>query len=165
MILYPKKYYHRVTDIKLEELQKSQIKGIILDVDNTLIDLNKNLLEGATKWCKNLQENGIKFCIVSNSNSKERVENVAKALNVPFIFWGMKPLKYGIKKAKEKMDLSFPEMAIVGDQIFTDILGGNRCKMYTILVDPISKNEFWITSIKRGIEAKIIKKYKESNKK
>ena len=129
MILYPDFYCNNIKDVDIEKLKENNIKGIILDVDNTLIDLDRKLLEGAEEWCNNLKEQKIKFCILSNSNKKEKVKKVAKLLDIPYIYFGTKPLKRGFKKAKEMLNLPFNELAIIGDQIFTDVIGGNRCKM------------------------------------
>ena len=165
MILYPDFYCNNIKDVDIEKLKENNIKGIILDVDNTLIDLDRKLLEGAEEWCNKLKEQNIKFCILSNSNKKEKVKKVAKLLDIPYIYFGTKPLKRGFKKAKEMLNLPFNELAIIGDQIFTDVIGGNRCKMYTILVEPISTREIFITYIKRGLENKILKQYKRKHQK
>ena len=77
------------------------------------------------------------------------------------MFFGTKPLKRGFKKAKEIVNKDYKNIAIIGDQIFTDVIGGNRCKIYTILVEPISSRELFITSVKRGVENFIIKKYQK----
>ena len=98
MIIYPKTYFNSIKDIDLKFLKKNDLKGLLLDVDNTLIDYNKNILEGAEIWAKELKENGIKLCILSNSNKINKVEMVAKKLNIPFIFFAKNPLKYGFKK-------------------------------------------------------------------
>lgn len=163
MLLYPKAYFDKIQNITIQFLIKNKIKILILDVDNTLIDLDHNLLEGAEEWCNNLKEQNIKFCILSNSNKKEKVKKVAKTLDIPYIYFGTKPLKRGFKKASETLNLPYNELAIIGDQIFTDIIGGNRCKMYTILVEPISTRELYITAIKRGVEHKIIKQYRKKH--
>lgn len=162
MILYPKKYIKSVKEITLELLEQNNIKGIILDVDNTLIDYYKNMPEGILEWCKNMQNKGIKFCIASNSNKKEKVKGVAEKLDIPFIFFAKKPLKMGLNRARDIMDLKSNEVAVVGDQIFTDVLGANRCKMYSILVDPIQEKDIFITIIKRPIENFIKNKYKHN---
>ena len=73
-MLYPKEYLNNVTEITTDFLNQNQLKGVILDVDNTLIDFNKKLLDGVEEWIKELKENGIKFCIVSNSNKVEKVK-------------------------------------------------------------------------------------------
>ena len=165
MLLYPDFYCKNIKDVDIEKLKENNITGIILDVDNTLIDLDRKLLEGAEEWCNNLKEQNIKFCILSNSNKKEKVKKVAKLLDIPYIYFGTKPLKRGFKRASEKLNIDFEHLAIIGDQIFTDIIGGNRCKMFTILVKPISDREIFITAMKRGIENKILDRYKKKNQK
>lgn len=160
MLLYPDFYCKNIKEVTIDKLKENNIKGIVLDVDNTLIDLNHNLLEGAEEWCNNLKKQDIKFCILSNSNNKEKIIKVAKALDIPYIYFGTKPLKRGFKRASDKLNINLENLAIIGDQIFTDVIGGNRCKMYTILVDPISRRELFITAIKRGLENKIIERYK-----
>ena len=119
MIVYPKLYLEKATDITEEMLLENNIKGIILDVDNTLIYYNKDLLaEMLDVWCKNLQQKGIKFCIVSNSNKKEKVKMVADKLDIPYISFGMKPLKRGLNKAKKILGLKNEEIAVVGGAKF-----------------------------------------------
>lgn len=164
MLLYPKLYIENVTKIDLELLNKNNIKGLILDVDNTLIDYDKNPIEGLEKWCENLKKNNIKLCILSNSNKKEKVKNLANKLEIPFIYFAKKPLKSGFKKAKKILEIDNENIGVVGDQIATDVLGANRCKMFSILVKPIAKKDIWITSLKRPIENYIIHKYIEKNK-
>lgn len=164
MILYPNVYLKNVKEITLELLKQNNIKGIILDVDNTLIDYYKNMPEGILEWCKYMQNKGIKFCIASNSNKKEKVKNVAEKLDIPFIFFAKKPLKKGLNKAKDILELKNDEVAVVGDQIFTDVLGANRCKMLSILVDPIEEKDIFITIIKRPIENLIKSNYLKNKK-
>lgn len=164
MLLYPDFCCKNIKEVTVERLEKNNIKGIILDVDNTLIDLKHNLLEGAEEWCKELKKHNIKFCILSNSNNKEKIIKVAKALDVPYIYFGTKPLKRGFKRAQKKLNIEFKNLAIIGDQIFTDVIGGNRCNMYTILVEPIKDRKIFINKIKRKIEHKILEKYNKNKK-
>lgn len=161
MIFYPNIYLNNVREITYELLKENNIKGLILDVDNTLIDYYKNMENGTMEWCMTLKEKGIKFCIASNSNKKEKVKDVAKKLGIPYVYFAKKPLKIGLNKAKKIMKLDNKSVAVVGDQIFTDILGANRCKMFSILVNPIEEKDIFITLIKRPIENYIKKKYKE----
>lgn len=162
MVLYPDLYLNNVKEITYELLQKNNIQGLILDVDNTLIDYYKNMLEGVDKWCKNLKDKKIKFCIASNSNNQKKVSEIAKKLEIPYIFFAKKPLKRGLNKASKIMDLENNKVAVVGDQIFTDVLGANRCKMFSILVEPIEEKDIFITVIKRPIENLIKKKYNKN---
>lgn len=87
MLLYPRLYLESVKQITIQMLEQNNIKGLILDVDNTLIDFDKNMPEGIKEWAYNMKENGIKLCIVSNSNHKEKVENTAKKIEIPYIFF------------------------------------------------------------------------------
>lgn len=158
--LYPNLYLKKVEDITIEALIKNKIKLIILDVDNTLIDYYKNLSESIVKWAKEMKGQGIKLYILSNTNDKTKVENVAQKLDIPYKHFATKPLKRGFKYIQKQTNIKPENIAVVGDQIFTDILGGNRSKMFTILVDPIDEQkEYWYTAWKRPIENKIKRKY------
>jgi len=159
MLVYPNYYCNNVRDVKLEFLQKNNIKGIILDVDNTLIDYYRKFEDGTIEWVNELKKAGMKFCIVSNSNKLDKVSYVAKELDIPYFHFAKKPFKSGFLKAKEKMGLPAENIAAIGDQIMTDVIGSNRCKMFSILVKPIKEQDIWITRLKRPIENKIIENY------
>lgn len=124
MIIYPKAYLENVTKISMEFLTEKGLKAIILDIDNTLIDYDRNLLNGAKNWCNNLKGQGIKFYILSNTNKKEKVEKVSNELDIPYIMFAKKPLKTGFTQIQEKLGLENKQIAVVGDQIFTDIVRG-----------------------------------------
>ena len=115
-----------------------------------MIDYYKVFPKGTKEWVQDLKKEGIKFCILSNSNKLEKVRSVAKQ---------KKPLKVGFFKARKKLGLKSENIAAVGDQIMTDIIGANRCKMFSILVKPIKEKDIFITRIKRPIENHIIKNY------
>ncbi len=159
MILFPDAYLKSVKDINIEFLKKNNIKALILDVDNTLIDYYKKMPQGIKEWCEKLKSEDIKFCILSNSNKKKKVSDVAKILDIPYIYFARKPFKSGFKKAAKLLQIDYKNIAAVGDQIFTDILGANKMKMYSILVQPILERDLLVTRIKRPIENYIIKKY------
>lgn len=164
--LYPNIYLNKVEDITIETLIKNKIKLLILDVDNTLIDYYKNLSENVINWIKEMKGQGIKLYILSNTNDKEKVEKVAKRLEIPYKNFAMKPLKRGFKYIQKETKIKPENIAVVGDQIFTDVLGGNRSKMLTILVEPIdSKKDYWYTAWKRPIEKRIKDKYKTKEEK
>lgn len=159
MDIYPDLYLKSVKNINSTLLKKNSIKGLILDVDNTLIDYNRNLVDGAEKWCNDLKNDGIKCIIVSNSSKKAKVSEVAKKLDVDFIMFAKKPLKSGFKRALDLLDLKPAEVAVVGDQLSTDIIGAKRMKMFSILVEQVGKKDIFITRIKRPIEKAIMNKY------
>ena len=98
--------------------------------------------------------------IVSNTSKQEKASKVAEELGIEYINFAKKPSKGGFLKAKEKFGLNENEIASVGDQIFTDVIGANRCKMKSILVKPVDpERDLWYTKWKRPIEAWIIRKY------
>ena len=165
MNLYPKLYLNNVTEITTQMLNQYQIKGIILDVDNTLIDYDKVLIEGLEQWIDKIKKEKMKLCIVSNSNDKNKVETIAKKLDIPYFYLAMKPLKGGFKKAQELLQLESKNIAVVGDQILTDVWGANRCDMFSILVKPINEKDIFITKIKRPLENKIIEKIEKQQRK
>lgn len=165
MLIYPKHYCNNVREIDIEFLRKNNIKGIILDVDNTLIDYYRNFEEGTIEWVKKLKNDGIKFYIVSNSNKVDKVKYVAETLELPFISFAKKPFKTGFLKAQKAMGLKAENVAAIGDQIMTDVIGSNRCKMFSILVKPINEKDILITKIKRPIEDWIISSYLKKKEK
>ncbi len=163
MILYPQFYLKNVKEISIELLRNNRIKGLILDVDNTLIDIKRNIIKGAKEWCEGLKKQGIRICILSNTNNEEKVKDVAKELEIPYIFFAKKPFKDGFYRAQKLLDIeNSKEIAVVGDQLFTDIIGANRVKMIPILVQPVDKRDLWYTKIKRPIENIFIRRYIKS---
>ena len=165
MILYPNADFKKVSEITVDFLNKNNIKALILDVDNTLIDYYSNLSEETITWAQKLKNNNIKLYILSNSNKRNKVEKIAKKLEIPYKYFAKKPLKSGFLKVQKELKEKNENIATVGDQLFTDVIGGNRCKMFTILVEPINKKDIWITMWKRPIEKFIIKKYKQAKTK
>ena len=161
MLIHPNAYLNNVKEITIEFLKKNDIKALILDVDNTLIDYYKNLSEEVVTWANELKSQGIKLYILSNTNKKEKVEKVAKKLEIPYRNFAKKPSKKGFLIVKEELKIDAKNIGVVGDQIFTDVIGGNRCKMFTILVDPVTEKDYWYTAWKRPLENKIKRKLKE----
>lgn len=164
MRLYPNQHFEKVEQITIQFLEKNNIKALILDVDNTLIDYNRTMKESVIQWAKDLKKQGIKLYILSNTNHKEKVEEVANKLEVPYRNLAKKPLKVGFLKVQKELQERPENIAVVGDQIFTDVIGGNRCNMYTILVDPINPKDFWYTAWKRPLENKIKERYQQKTK-
>lgn len=161
MLLYPNAYIKKVEEITIEFIQKNKIKALILDMDNTLIDRKQNLAESIIKWAKDLKGQGTKLYILTNSNRQEKVKRISKELGIPYKIFAMKPLKKGFLKVQKELKEEPEHIAVVGDQIFTDIIGGNRCKMFTILVEAIDEKDFWYTAWKRPIERKIKENYQK----
>ena len=154
--LYVKSVYH----INLEDLRQRGIKAIIADLDNTLVAWDVPLpSERLFQWLKGVQDSGFSVFIVSN-NAKDRVQKFAEAFGVPAISKAVKPRRKAFRAACEAMGVTPDETAVVGDQIFTDVLGGNRMGLYTILVVPVSGKEFIGTKIVRTVERFVLRKLK-----
>ncbi len=164
MNIYPDIYVKSVLDITYEMLQNKNIKGLILDVDNTLINYYEQMVDGADTWCEKLKNRGIEFCIVSNSHKKEKVRRVAEKLKIPYINFAKKPFKKGFITASKIMKVNPENIATVGDQLLTDVLGGNNCNMISILVEPVEKKEMILTAIKRPIERIMLNRYLKKQK-
>ena len=165
MLLYPKMLLNSVAEITPELLKKNSIKAIILDVDNTLINIKQELSENVKNWVKLMKQNNIKLYILSNTNDKQKVGKVSTALDIPYVYLAKKPFKKGFLKVQNILQEKPENIAAVGDQIFTDVIGGNRCKMFTILVEPIQKKEYWYTRWKRPIENVVKNKFKKKQAK
>lgn len=160
MIFYPKSYFNKIVDIDVNFFIENNIKAVLLDIDNTILDKRHNMVQGLEEWVKTLKENNIKICILSNTNKKKKAQNLSDKLDVPFIYFAKKPLKFGFKKAKKILEIEDNKtIAVIGDQVLTDVFGANRCKMYSILVKPLKKEDIFVTKINRLIEKQILKSY------
>jgi len=161
-LLFPDLIVDSIEDISLEILNQNNIKGLILDIDNTLVAWDiKEADERSMKWIEYLKNNGISICLVSN-NTEDRVVKFNENLKLYAIHAANKPMKAPFIKALKHLKLRPEETAVVGDQIFTDVLGGNRLNMFTILVTPISQKEFPFIKVKRFFEKYILKQYYKS---
>ena len=161
MILYPNLLLNSVTEITEHLLKQNNIKALILDVDNTLINIEQKIPEKIKNWVTEMKKAKIKLYILSNTNDKQKVEKVSNYLDIPYQNLAKKPFKSGFLKVQEKLNEKTENIAAVGDQIFTDVIGGNRCNMFTILVEPIQKKEYWYTAWKRPIENLIKNSFKK----
>lgn len=159
MLLKPDIKLHGITDITVELLNKNNIKALLLDVDNTMSTHHGTILtEGLLEWIAKMQESGIKLMVLSNSKRK-RIEPFAARIGLPFISLGCKPLPTGYLRGVKALKEKRKDVAIVGDQIFTDILGGNAVGVKTILLTPIKLEDGWSFKVRRKLEKKLYKKY------
>ncbi|NMA54661.1 MAG: YqeG family HAD IIIA-type phosphatase [Firmicutes bacterium] len=151
-LLCPQLFLRSVFDLPVSQLKDRGIRGLIFDLDNTLLYWNSCEVTGdARKLFRQLEHEGFLSCLVSN-NKKTRVESVAQVLNLPAISKARKPSRRAFRQALATLGTSAKETAVVGDQLFTDVLGGNRMGLYTVLVKPLSKTEFIGTRLMRYIE-------------
>ncbi len=163
MLLKPKIKVERVTDITPQILKKYDINALILDVDNTLSTHHGQILtDGLLEWIELMKQNGIFLTVLSNSKEK-RVKPFAEKINLEYISLGLKPLPFGYLRAMKRYSLKRKNTAIVGDQIFTDILGGNLVGIKTVLLTPIKLEDGWSFKLRRRLEKLIFKLYRIKN--
>ncbi|GBF34208.1 hydrolase [Desulfocucumis palustris] len=162
-LLYPNLYVGSVHHIDIDSLAVMGIRGLLFDLDNTVVPRDVDDFSAEIKdWFGRLEARGFKMCFVSN-NGPRRLQNLTGALGLPFVCRAVKPRKKPFLKAMETIGTSQKETAVIGDQIFTDILGGNRLGLFTILVTPMPGKEYWATElINRRLERFIIKRLKRN---
>ena len=139
MILpYPYKTYTKVSDISLGELKEMKIKGIILDIDGTLMKTkDKWPTDEVMGWLESLKKGGILIYVLSNNKHPERVKGFAENLGANWTYLAKKPFKKGFYRAAADLDLEHSEIGVIGDQIFTDMLGARLCGMKGLIVDSL----------------------------
>lgn len=153
---YPKEYIWSLSRIGPEFFIHKGIKGVILDLDNTIIPWRSGIMEPhMADLLKQFLQSGLRLCVVSNALSN-RVERLLEPLGIPGIARAVKPRRKAFRAALNIMGTTKEETAVVGDQIFTDIFGGNRLGLYTVLVVPMSKKEFMGTKIVRILEKTLL---------
>jgi len=126
-----------ITDIPLDELKERGIRGLLFDLDNTITEWQKDeVTERNKQWLHDLREQGFSICIVSN-NHAPRVKRVAEQLGLPCLHSAAKPRRKSYWQAAALLKLAPQQLAMVGDQLLTDVLGGNIYGVKTVLAKPI----------------------------
>ena len=157
----PDEFAKDIFHIKADALKERGIKGIITDLDNTLVawdcpEATPEIIE----WLVGMQDAGIRVTIVSNNNHL-RVNAFSEPLQIPFVAKANKPLGGAFRRALKLMGTGKEETVVIGDQLLTDIFGGNRRGLHTILVVPVATSDAKITSFNRKLEAKIMGRLKQ----
>jgi uncharacterized protein len=152
----PNEHVKSILDIRPEELKEKGIKGIITDLDNTLVEWDRpNATPQLIKWFDEIKKYNILVTIVSNNN-EERVKAFSDPLQIPFIFRARKPMMPAFHRALSKMGIKKDEAVVIGDQLLTDVLGGNRSGFHTILVVPVAQTDGFFTKFNRFAERQIL---------
>lgn len=161
-MLKPHHILNCITDITVGFLKENNITALLLDVDNTMSVAhgNKTLREGLPEWLSHMRENGIALIILSNAK-KERAKRFADSVGLPVVGLAAKPLPFGYLKAAKLCGAKRKNVAMVGDQIFTDVMGGRLAGVKTILVTDITHEDKLNFKIKRNLEKKLLKRWKK----
>ena len=142
--LIPNRMTEKVSDLTPEYLQQAGIRFLMMDFDNTIVPYTADKpTEETEQWLRDLQTSEIGICVVSNSK-KQRVVHFCKERNIPCITHSRKPFSKGIRQCMERFGLEPSSTALVGDQIYTDVLGANAAGIGSVLVRPIHLHNIWL---------------------
>lgn len=156
---YPSRYYESAYDIEYEKLFSEGFRGIIFDVDNTLVEHGAPITDKVRNLFTSLHDMGYETCIISN-NSEARVKPLADKAGSKYVSKAGKPSPVNYIKAIELMGCRRDNVFFVGDQIFTDVWGANRAGIKSFLVKPIDKREEIQIVLKRYLEKIVLYFYK-----
>jgi HAD superfamily phosphatase (TIGR01668 family) len=158
-LLTPHLQLGSVLDLDAIQLHSFDLQGLLLDVDSTLKDHGAQMFSDPVQgWVKALRSDGIRLCLLSNGKP-HRIGALARQLDLPFVPLAFKPLPLGCLRALKKLGLSPHRAAMVGDQLFADILAGRLAGLFTILVRPTSLAEPWFTRLKRPLERCLLRRW------
>lgn len=139
-----------LTDVDLGELYAQGKKLLLVDVDNTLVEWrSEEIPQSTVDWINHAHELGMKVCVLSNTRHKERLHRLAGRLSIDYLLGKFKPSRFMYHKALEKFGFSAEEAIMVGDQIFTDILGANRSGIEAIWVRQMAPKDLILTKVSR----------------
>ncbi len=159
---FPNRYVDSVYHLPLDEFKKNNITALLFDIDNTLAPYDVACAdEKLIAHFAALTKMGFKLCALSN-NKEKRVSVFCASLSIPYVYSAGKPRLGGITAAIKKLETPNEHVAMIGDQVFTDVWCGNRKGLFTVLVKPVSVKDEWVTKIKRGIERQVIARYLKS---
>jgi HAD superfamily phosphatase (TIGR01668 family) len=155
-MILPHEYLSSALLLDAASLKQRGIEGLLLDIDGTLKDFTApSVPPAAVHWLRQLREAGVRLCLYSNGR-QARIARIAAELDLPYIAEAMKPWPQGCRRGLAALGLPAERVAVVGDQIFADILAGRLARLYTVLVRPTSRVEPWFTRLKRPFEAPIL---------
>ena len=161
---YPDRYVDSAYSIPYRELYSQGYRGIIFDVDNTLVPHGAPADAASKELFEELRAIGFSHCILSN-NKEPRVAPFAGEVKSPYIYKGGKPKTAGYKRAMKLMGTDCSNTLFIGDQLFTDVWGANRTGLFSILVRPINPKEEIQIVLKRYLQAVVLLFYKKRLKK
>lgn len=151
-MLWPDRYAVRLYEVSLDELSASGFRGLIVDLDNTLLGFRETELAAEhLAWVRDARARGFAIVMLSN-NFNERVTDIAAQLGVDCVPNALKPLPFGFIRALRRLGLPRRQVAVVGDQLFTDVLGAKLCGLHAILTEPIESQDFPVTKFFRFLE-------------
>lgn len=161
---YPKEYADSTYEIDFEGLYAKGYRGVLFDIDNTLVPHDAPATKESVELFKRLHAMGFATCLISN-NKEPRVTPFAKAMDTPYVYKADKPAKKGYRAGMERMGTDSSNTLFVGDQLFTDVWGANRTGIHSILVKPMNPKEEIQIVLKRYLERIVLFFYFRKQKK
>ncbi len=158
-IFRPMMYQKNIYTIDYNKLKQKKIEMLIFDLDNTLLKVGNELPDNETIELFKRLKKDFKIVIASN-NIQKKVGKIAEILGCDYLYSLMKPTKRIKKFIDKKYNIDYAKIAIIGDQVMTDIFVGNRIGLFTVLVDPLGQKDYKITFLNRYIEKRIMNKIK-----
>lgn len=159
--LAPRLYVPSLAAITAELLDEHGVTGVILDADNTLVPRQKYHLDDERRaWLTDLQAAGKRFCVLSNSFHVGGIQRMVDEFGIPTISVARKPMRQGFRRALAALGTTPAETCIVGDQLLTDILGGNLAGMLTIMVPPLTGRDFIAYAPFRPVERWLLRRWR-----
>ena len=156
-LLRPARCCATVTDVTLAELRAAGIEAVLLDLDNTLVAWQRSdVPPEVIAWLAELRSGGMGLYLISNTRFGRRLRTLSERLGIPYVRRAWKPRKRGFVEAMQRLGVGPAQTAMVGDQMFTDVLGGNRLGLYTVMVRPIARREFIGTRVSRLVERLVL---------
>jgi HAD superfamily phosphatase (TIGR01668 family) len=156
---YPDEFIDSIANINYDALYDKDIRGLIFDIDNTIVAYNVfEVSDIIVDLFGALIKKGFTICLLSN-NKRHRVSYFGELLNIKAFHTALKPTQFGLRRAIKSLSLPKNQLAIIGDQIFTDVLCGKIQKIYTVLVEPIAMQNSFVDKLKRKLELSILKTY------
>lgn len=161
-LLRPDAFVSSVCEVTPKWLSERKLEAVLVDLDNTITVWRSGVVgQQVREWLADLRGADIPVCIISNSRRPARVRALAADLGLPFIAWAGKPRRRGFRRALAMIGRDSPAgVAMLGDQLFTDVLGARRAQLYAVLVDPLSSYEFVGTRLIRGLESWLVARYR-----
>jgi HAD superfamily phosphatase (TIGR01668 family) len=161
----PDEYARNISEIDLTVLKQNGYTAMMLDLDNTLLPwASSSIPESTREWVESAKSLGMKLCILSNTHNPNRLNTIANELGISSIFRALKPRPHGFERALKMLGCKAENTVVIGDQLLTDIFGGNWACMYTILVEPMHPKEFIGTKLSRVVERYIMARLHKSRR-
>jgi HAD superfamily phosphatase (TIGR01668 family) len=160
--LTPDAFAQRLSEVDVGMFERWGVRGVIVDLDNTLVPWNsREVTPDGGAWLRSVKQAGIKICLLTN-NYSSAAKTIADDFGVSAIAGALKPSPWAFRGALRTLGVTAKQAAVVGDQIFTDVLGGKLAGMRAVLVRPLGESEFPTTKFVRLLERPLLERLRRS---